>query len=351
MRRAAVLTEYDEPLTIEDRDPVDPGPTGIAVETEACGICRSDWHGWKGHWPGAPPEGHVLGHEPAGTVVAVGEEVDGFREGDRVGIPFNVACGHCEHCWDGESQQCTDGLSLGFSPDLPGAFASEFQIPHADFNAMHLPENMTATEMAGLGCRFATSFHALAHQATVKAGDWLAVHGCGGLGLSAVHIANALGANVVAVDLGEDALTLAEDVGAVTTVNAAAVDDVPTEVQSVTNGGPDISVDALGIAETCRNSVDCLGTQGQHVQVGMTTDEEGGEVALPIDTIVDSELEVVGVKGMPPNRYDELLSMIATDKLQPRKLITDEVALDEVSDRLRSMDDFDTVGIEVVSAF
>lgn len=351
MTRAAVLTEYDAPLTIETLPTPEPAEDGIVVETEACGICRSDWHGWKGHWPGAPPKGHVLGHEPAGRVVVVGEEVTTFAEGDRVGIPFNVACGACGHCWSGESQVCENGLSLGFSPDLPGAFASEFAIPNAEFNAMHLPEGMTAIEMAALGCRFATSFHALAHKADVEAGDWLAVHGCGGLGLSAVHIANALGANVVAVDLNEDALDLAETVGARTTVNAGSEEDVPAAVRSLTNGGADISVDALGIAETCRNSVSSLGTQGQHVQIGMTTDEEAGEVSLPVDAIVAGELEFVGVKGMPPHRYDELLRMIAADKLQPAQLVTERVSLDGVSERLQSMDDFGTVGIEVVTEF
>lgn len=351
MGRAAILTEYDAPLTIEEQEPPGPAPDGVVVATEACGICRSDWHGWKGHWPGAPPEGHVLGHEPAGTVIAVGEEVTAFREGDRVGIPFTVACGACKHCWAGESQVCDNGRSLGFSPDLPGAFAAEFAIPNAEFNAMHLPEGMTAVEMAALGCRFATSFHALAHKATVAAGDWLAVHGCGGLGLSAVHIADALGANVLAVDLNDEALALAESVGAAATVNAAETNDVPAAVHAHTDGGADISVDALGIAETCRNSVASLDTQGQHVQVGMTTDEEAGEIPLPVDAIVDGELAFVGVKGMPPHRYDELLQMIAAGTLQPATLVTERVALEEVSDRLHSMDDFGTVGIEVVTEF
>lgn len=351
MRRAAVLKEYDEPLEISELESPNPGSNGLVIKTEACGICRSDWHGWKGHWPGAPPKEHVLGHEPAGTVVSVGDDVEKFSEGDQVGIPFNIACGHCTYCWRGESQQCANGLSLGFSPELSGAFASEFRIPHADFNATHLPENMTAMEMAGLGCRFATSFHGLAHQADIEAGDWLAVHGCGGLGLSAVQIANALGANVIAVDLNDDALHLAEDVGAVASVNATEAEDVAKEVLDITNGGADVSVDALGITDTCRNSIGSLATKGQHVQIGMTTNEEGGEIGLPVDAIVNDELEIVGVKGMPPNRYNELLQMIATEKLQPRKLVTDEVALEDVSDRLRSMDDFDTVGIEVVTAF
>ena len=350
MRNAAVLTAYDEPLEVRELDTVSPGPNGVAVETAACGICRSDWHAWKGHWPSVPTD-HVLGHEPAGTVTAVGDEVEQFSVGDEVGIPFNIACGTCNVCWDGESHLCDNGLSLGFTPDLPGAFTSEFTIPNADFNAVHLPDGMSPVEMAALGCRFATAFHGLAHKADVNAGDWIAVHGCGGIGLSAVTIADALGANVVAVDLNSEALDLAEAVGAQAIVNAGDIDDVPTAVRSATDGGVDVSVDALGIAETCRNSLRCLDKQGQHLQVGMTTDEEAGEISLPVDSMVGAELEMVGVKGMPPNRYPELLSMIAGGKVDIQPLVTKRVALEDVSDRLTAMDDFGTLGFEVVTAF
>jgi alcohol dehydrogenase len=350
MRTAAVLSEYDAPLTVTEVESVTPGANGIVVETAACGICRSDWHAWKGHWPSVPTDDHILGHEPAGTVTAVGDDVENFAVGDDVGIPFNVACGHCSSCWSGDSHLCADGLSLGFTGDLPGAFASEFAIPNADFNAVSLPDGMTAVEMAGLGCRFATAFHGLAHKADVHAGDWLAVHGCGGIGLSAVNVGAALGANVVAVDLNQDALDLAEQVGATATVEAGDI-DVPKAVRDVTNGGANVSVDALGIAETCRNSIDSLAQQGQHVQVGMTTDDEAGEISLPVDQMVGSELEFVGVKGMPPSRYPELFRMIAGDKLTPADLVTNEVSLDDVSGRLASMDDYGTLGMEVVTEF
>jgi D-arabinose 1-dehydrogenase-like Zn-dependent alcohol dehydrogenase len=350
MRTAAVLTEYGEPLELTEVESVTPDPDGIVVETDACGICRSDWHAWKGHWPSVPTDGHILGHEPAGTVTAVGDEVEQFSVGDVVGIPFNVACGHCDNCWSGDSHLCSDGLSLGFTEELPGAFASEFAIPRADFNAVHLPDGMTPVEMAGLGCRFATAFHGLAHKADVDAGDWLAVHGCGGIGLSAINVGAALGANVVAIDLDEDALELAEQVGASATVTAGET-DVPTAVAEITDGGAHISVDALGIAETCRNSIGSLAEQGQHVQIGMTTDDEAGEIELPVDDMVNTEKEFVGVKGMPPSRYSELFRMIADGKVTPADLVTSEVALEDVSDRLASMDDYDTLGMEVVTEF
>lgn len=348
MARAAVLTDYEEPLDIREIEPRTPTTDGIVVETEACGICRSDWHGWKGHWEGTPPLGHVPGHEPAGRVVAVGDEVESFREGDRVAVPFINACGGCPHCWGDHSHLCDDGLSLGFSPELPGAFASEFALPNADFNAIHLPEGTDPVEVAGLGCRFATAFHALAHRADVAAGSWVAVHGCGGIGLSAVHVADAIGARVVAVDLNEDALAMAETLGADATVRGGEA-DVVGEIRAITDGGASVSVDALGIEETCTNSIACLEPLGQHVQIGMTTGD--GTLPVDVDGIVNREVDVLGVKGMPPHRYGEILELTAAGDLDPGKLVTQTVPLDRVSGRIAAMDDFGTVGIEVVDEF
>jgi alcohol dehydrogenase len=292
-----------------------------------------------------------LGHEPAGTVVEVGENVGLFDVGDEVGIPFNIACGSCNYCWDGESQLCANGLSLGFAPDLPGAFTTEFAIPNADFNANRLPEGMNPIEMAALGCRFATAFHALAHRATVRPGDWLAVHGCGGIGLSAVNIGSALGASVIAVDLDESALELAETVGAEITLNVEETQDLIGRIHDITDGGAAIAMDALGIADTCRNSLASLGKQGQHLQVGMTSGANNGSIPLPIDTVVNDELELIGIKGMPPSGYPALLQMIAVGDLEPQLLVTNRVALEEVSTRLRAMDDYGTLGFEVVTEF
>lgn len=350
MRRAAVLKEYGEPLQIEERESLEPEPDGIVVESEACGICRSDWHGWKGHWPGHPPENHILGHEPAGTVIAAGEQVEQFSVGDQVGIPFSIACGHCEYCWDGKSQVCEDRLSIGLGSELPGAFASEFAIPRADFNAIHLPDGMEPIEMAALGCRYATSYHALAHQVDLTGGDWVSVHGCGGIGLSAVQIASVLGTNVIAVDINDDALALAETAGAVETINSSEISEVPQEIRAITDGGSNVSVDALGIEETCKNSIYSLGTHGQHLQIGMTSTDEK-MIDLPINDIVGAEIEFIGAKGMPVQRYDELVNLITQNKLKPADLVTRQLLLEEVSERLQAMDEFDTVGIEIVTEF
>jgi D-arabinose 1-dehydrogenase-like Zn-dependent alcohol dehydrogenase len=196
-----------------------------------------------------------------------------------------------------------------------------------------------------------TAFHGLAHRADLGAGDWVVVHGCGGVGLSAVQIASALGGNVIGVDLDEAKLDFAADLGAVETVDASAVEDPAEEVRAITDGGADVSMDALGIEATCRNAIKSLGKTGQHVQVGLTTKEAGGDLPLPTDEMVTSEIDFYGALGMPPERYDEIFRLVATGKLDPAAVVTDRIGLDEVSGVLDDMTDYGTVGIPVVDSF
>ncbi|MFC6731390.1 zinc-dependent alcohol dehydrogenase family protein [Haladaptatus sp. DYSN1] len=352
--RAVVFQGVGEPLTVEEVDAPTCPPHGVVVETEACGICRSDWHAWQGDWDWVgvtPKPGQIFGHEPVGIIAEVGEEVTQFSEGDRVTTPFNLSDGTCPHCRAGRANICENIVPLGFVGPAQGAFAERFTIPDADHNAVLLPEGVDPTAVAALGCRFATAFHGLAHRVDVAPGDWVAVHGCGGVGLSAVHIAAALGANVVAVDIGADKLDRARELGAHETVNATDADSVPREIKRRTGGGAHVSVDALGIAETCRNSVNCLVKGGQHLQIGLTTSEERGEIALPIDAIAMGEKEIYGAFGMQPNRYDEVFRMIASGSVNPGKIVSETVSLDEVPEKLAALGTYEPVGIPVVDTF
>lgn len=349
--RAAVMQAYGEPLEITEVDRPSAAAHGAVVDVDACGICRSDWHGWQGDYADRDLVGQILGHEPVGTVIEVGDDVESVREGDRVTIPFNLADGSCRRCREGHTHKCENGQSLGFHSSVPGAFAEEVHAPWADVNAIRLPTGVSTVEMAGLGCRFMTSFHAIAHRADLTAGEWVAVHGCGGIGLSAVNIASALGGNVIAVDLHDDKLEMATELGATETVNVTEVADVPGTVQAITDGGADVSVDALGIAETCQNSVDSLGLFGQHIQIGLTTKEEGGFVSLPTDKMVRNEIEFIGSHGMQPTRYHEIFRMVENEQIHPEAVVTRRVALDEVNDRLTAMTNYETRGIEVITEY
>ncbi|MFD1526839.1 zinc-dependent alcohol dehydrogenase family protein [Halolamina salina] len=349
--RAAVLREYGEPLDVTELPDPEPTPDGAVVEVEACGICRSDWHAWQGHGEWADdqvPLDYVLGHEPAGRVVEVGEDVDRVAVGDRVVVPFSLGCGGCGECRTGHGNTCEDGLALGFESDVPGAFAERVGVPHADHNLQTLPDGVSFRDVAAVGCRYMTAFHALAHRADVGGGDWVAVHGCGGVGLSAVQIADALGARPMELDVSDAALARAADVGASETVNGSETDAVE-RIHEITDGGAAVSLDALGRAETARNSVQCLRSRGTHVQVGLTTDAEKGEVSLPTDWMTRWEIDWPGSRGMPPARFDELLAMVDDGTLDPGALVGREVGLDGVSDRLAAMTDYDTDGIEILT--
>ena len=352
--RAAILEEYEEPLSIEEVEPYDPGPDEAIARVDACGVCRSDWHGWVGNWEWfdyKPPRGHILGHEPAGTIVAVGEDVETVREGDQVAIPFNFACGHCHECRNGYENLCENHLGLGFQEGAPGAFAEQVPIPNADINAVKLPDGVDSEDVAGLGCRFMTAYRGMAHKGQVGRGEDVVIYGLGGIGLSAVHIADALGANVIGVDIMEEKREMAEDLGAATTVDAEAVDDPVDEIHDVTDGGADVSLDALGIEETCRNAVESLGTRGTHVQIGLTTKEQEGYNPLPTDAIVMNEIEVKGSSGLPPAKYGELFDMVRIGKLDPAAVVSKKIDLEQVNDELQAMTDYQTIGLPMITDF
>ena len=300
-----------------------------------------------------PTPGLVFGHEPVGEIVEVGPEVEQFREGDLVTNAFNLSGGTCPYCRSGRGNICERSIPMGFVEFQPGAFAEEYPVRTADFNLVELPDGADPTEVAGLGCRFATAFHGVSTRADVRPGDWVAVHGCGGVGLSAVHVASALGGNVIAIDIVEEKLDKAEQLGAVETIDSTEVEDVPQAVKALTEGsrGVQVSVEALGIAQTVQDSVNCLAPGGQHIQLGLTTSEEGGEVSLPVDNIVWDEREFIGSYGMPPHEYDEIFRMMEGGKIDPGRIISETCALDDIPDVMERMGEFETMGIPVCTEF
>lgn len=333
----------------EIRTLADPAPEthGVVVKVEASGVCRSDWHGWKGHDPDIRLP-HVPGHELAGTIVAVGRDVHGFTVGDRVTVPFVAGCGHCDDCRSGNQQVCANQFQPGFTHW--GSFAEYVSLHYADDNVVHLPDGLDFVTAASLGCRFATSFRALVDQGRVKGGDFVAVHGCGGVGLSAVMIASALGANVIAVDLTEDKLARAREFGAVATINGSDGTDVVAAIRDISHGGAHVSIDALGHRSTARNSILCLRRRGRHVQVGLMLGNDS-EAPMPMARIIGWELEVCGSHGMQAWRYGSMLSMIATGKLEPQRLIGRHIDLTEAIDAMTGMDASTDVGISVITRF
>ena len=324
----------------------DPTPThaGVVISVKATGLCRSDWHGWMGHDPDIKLP-HVPGHELAGTIAAVGRDVRRFKVGDRVTVPFVSGCGHCMECRSGNQQVCEEQFQPGFTHW--GSFAEYVAIDYADQNLVHLPEEISYETAASLGCRFATSFRAVVDQGRPQGGEWLAVHGCGGVGLSAIMIGAALGANVVAIDIADDKLALAKALGASVTIDSRAVADVSEAVREVTGGGAHVSVDALGHPQTCCNSILNLRRRGRHVQVGLMLADHATP-AIPMARVIAHELEIYGSHGMQSWRYDAMLRMILSGKLSPDRLIGRRITLSEAAPALATMDSFRDNGISII---
>lgn len=345
--KAAVYDAFGEPLTLQNVPDPTPSPHGVVIEVKATGLCRSDWHGWMGHDP-AITLPHVPGHELAGVIAAVGKNVAGWQVGDRVTVPFVCACGTCAQCVSGNQQVCERQEQPGFTHW--GSFAEYVAIEHAAVNLVRLPETVDYVTAASLGCRFSTAFRAMVDQGRVSAGQWVAVHGCGGVGLSAIMIAGAVGANVIAIDITEEKLAFARSVGAAATVNAADVDDVVAAVVDETGGGAHVSIDALGSATTCFNSIANLRRRGRHVQVGLMVDDYR-HAAVPMDQVIAKELELLGSHGMQAHRYGELLTMIQRGVLQPERLVRNSIALDDAPEALAAMDDFSGMGVTVIDRF
>jgi D-arabinose 1-dehydrogenase-like Zn-dependent alcohol dehydrogenase len=341
--RALVFETFGGPLTVREVPAPDPVPGGVVVRGGASGVCRSDWHAWQGHDPDVVLP-HVPGHELAGTVTAVGTDVRRWRVGDRVTVPFVNACGRCDQCAAGEHQVCTRQTQPGFT--RWGSMAEYVALDAADVNLVALPDGLDAATAAGLGCRFATAFRAVAQVARVRPGEWVAVHGCGGVGLSAVQVAVAAGARVVAVDVSPAALELAVAQGAEHALDGGG--DVSTAVAELTGGGAHVSLDALGAAVTCESSIRCLRPRGRHVQVGLLPPAQG-RPAVPMDLVVARELQVLGSHGMAAHTYPALLGLIAAGRLRPQALVTRELALDEAGAALAAVGR--DPGIAVVTRF
>ena len=332
--RAVVFEEYGGAAAVRDvPDPV-PADHGVVVEVEATGLCRSDWHGWAGHDDSiALP--HVPGHELAGRVVEVGADVERWRIGDRVTVPFVCACGSCPQCATGNQQICDRQTQPGFTGW--GSFAELVALDHADVNLVALPDSLDAVAAASLGCRFATAYRAVLDQGRAGPGEWVAVHGCGGVGLSAVQVAVAAGSRVVAVDVSRAALELAGQLGAEVLIDVGDVDDVASAVRRATGGGAHVSLDALGSATTMGASVRSLRKRGRHVQVGLLPPSLG-EPPVPMSRVIFHELEILGSHGMAAHRYPEMLALVESGRLRPDLLVTSQVGLDDAGPALMAMD-------------
>ncbi|MEQ8208727.1 MAG: zinc-dependent alcohol dehydrogenase family protein [Lacipirellulaceae bacterium] len=343
--QALSYNQFRGPLEIGDFPDPTPPADGVVIEVRATGVCRSDWHGWLGHDPDIKTLPHVPGHEFAGVVAEVGSEVKNWQAGDRVTMPFVAGCGRCPECESGNSQVCDNQFQPGFT--AWGSFAEYVAVPYADENLVRLPDDLDFTKAASLGCRVGTAYRAVALQGQLQLGQWVAIHGCGGLGLAAVAIASAFGARVIGIDIRKDALQLARLLGAEETLNATEIENIPATIRSKTQRGAHLSVDALGSQVTCENSIRCLRKRGRHVQVGLLTGDDASP-RVPLELALSHELEIVGSHGLQASYYPQLLDMVSSGRLDLSPLIERLISLSEAPEALRGMGNFSHSGMQII---
>ena len=330
--RAIHFTQFGGDLEIKEV-PTPTAPTnGVVIEVKATGLCRSDWHAWMGHDSDVVLP-HVPGHELAGIISEIGDGVTQFKVGDRITLPFVNGCGKCQYCTSGNAQVCPTQTQPGFTQW--GSYAQFVSIENADFNLIALPDAISFSTAAALGCRFATAFRGLTARAKVQPGEWVAIFGCGGVGQSAIMIAKALGARVIAIDISPAALTKATQIGADITINSSTTDAL-TQIREITGDGADISIDALGSQITSSQSILSLRRRGRHLQLGLLLTPDG-LTPEPMARVIAYELDLLGSHGMAVVDYPQMLAMVKSGILRPDLLVERTVDFTDAITALRAM--------------
>jgi alcohol dehydrogenase len=387
MMKAAVYEAFNGPIKVKSiSKPKLISDSSVIISVMAAGVCRSDWHGWKGHDDDIKQHGlpFTPGHEFSGIVVEKGAAVQKLKVGDFVAVPFILSCGHCAECNLDKSTVCLEQSQPGFT--MAGSFAEFVQITRADRNLRVLPKGVSFVEAAALGCRFTTAFRAVVQQglrienisevilhsktAILSPSKQKArrikmcIFGCGGLGLSCIMIAKALKdslnsgdiniQSIIAVDVSSEALELSIQLGADGAVNVEDCnndnDIVRKKIYELTDGlGADITIDAAGFADTCENAIHTCRRGGRMVQVGLPIG--GRPPQIPMGTVAGRELEIVGSHGFSATDLPDILRLVGNGKLPVKKLVGNEVNLEEGVELLMAMDKKSPLGMTIITKF
>ena len=330
--RAIYFSEFKGELSIKDIPTPTVPANGVVIEVKATGLCRSDWHAWMGHDTDVALP-HVPGHEFAGIVSAIGSGVTKFAVGDRVTVPFVNGCGNCDSCTSGNAQVCPNQTQPGFTQW--GSFAEYVAIENADFNLIALPDAISFATAAALGCRFATAYRGLTARARLQVDEWVAIFGCGGVGQSAIMIAKALGARVIAVDISPGALAKATQIGADVTINSS-LEDTNARILEITGDGASVGIDALGSQQTSSLSIFSLRRHGRHLQLGLLLTPDG-LTPVPMARVIVYELDLLGSHGMAAVDYPPMLALVAAGTLHPELLVGRTIGLTDGITALRNV--------------
>ncbi len=347
--RAAVYVEQDQPLVVEELEPVEPGARDVVVQIAASGVCHSDLSATNGTLPMPPP--CILGHEGAGTVDWVGSEVSHLQPGDRVVATFVPACGTCWYCLHDSSNLCTGTAETAMLPRARrpdgttatgftglGTFADVMTVRESQ--AVKVDTDVPDEQLALIGCGVTTGVGAALNTARVEPGSTVAVIGCGGVGQAVVQGARIAGAaRIIAIDPVEMKRKAAEQLGATDLVDPTGADPV-AQVQELTGGrGADYAFEVIGRPETILQAFLTARRGGTAVVVGMPRMDS--EVTLPGFAMFYDEKRLLGcVYGSAQVRRDfpRFISLVETGRLDLGAMVSRRIALDEVNDAFRAME-------------
>ena len=331
--KAVRLVQAGRPLELHEIPLPETGEDDVLVRVKAAGICHSDAHYRAGISP-VEPLPLALGHEVAGVVEAIGRQVKSVRVGQRVCLHYLATCGKCPWCLKGQEQFCETGAMIGKS--RPGGYAEFILVPAR--SVFPLPDEISFAHGAIMMCSSATSLHAL-YKARLQPGESVAIFGVGGLGMSAIQLAQTLGARqVFAVDLQPNKLNLARSLGAVP-IDARAGDPV-SQIREQTNGrGVDVALELIGLPLTMQQSVRSLARQGRAALAGIT--DKNLEVS-PYHELINREAEIIGVSDHLAAEIPTLLEFARSGKLNLAHAVTRTVPLEAkvINDALDSLEHF-----------
>jgi len=334
------MIETGKPLELQEIPTPNIGEKDVLVHVRAAGICHSDAHYRAGRSAmGMMPI--TLGHEVAGVVEKVGAQVKNIKVGERVCLHYNITCGDCYWCSTGNEQFCNSVKMLGHHVD--GGYAEYIAVPAR--NAIPLPDEIPFEEGATLMCASATAFHAL-HKGRLKAGETVAVFGVGGLGMSAIQLAKAMGAvEVYAVDIQQDKLELASEYKAIP-IDASRVNAIE-EIRKLTKGkGVDVSLEMIGLRRTMEQAIDSVGNLGRAVMVGLN------QQPIEINTymqVLGKEAEIIGSNDHLLDELPSLVDMARRKILDTSRVVSQVIPLDadKINQRLDDLENF-TSDVRVV---